>query len=110
MTAVDCIHCATAPERRHQVETGRYMWICPACNNRGEASPSESRALASWQLVNDEDLPPHSCRGKGLARFFSRAGKWGARCPGCDLVIDGIATIEGARASWPSAARQACAN
>lgn len=86
------------------------MWICPACNNRGEAHPVEARALASWQLVNDADLPLHACKGKGIARFFTRGGRWGARCGCCDLVIDGIATIEGARASWASEAREACAN
>lgn len=105
MTAVPCVHCEIPPERRHQVETGRYMWICPACNNRGEAHPVESRALASWQLVNDADLPVHTCKGQGVARFFNRGGAWGARCGCCDLVIAGIATIEGARASWASAAR-----
>lgn len=105
MAAPLCLHCQTPPERRHQVEPPRYMWVCPACSNRGEASPSESRALASWQLVNDEDLPAHGCQQKGRARFFVRGGKWGARCPGCDLVIEGIATIEGVRASWASASR-----
>lgn len=100
MTAVACLHCSAGPVRRHQPETGLYMWICPACNNRGDASPSEARALSTWQLVNDADLPVHGCKGEGVARFFIRGGKWGARCGCCDLVIAGIATIEGARAAW----------
>lgn len=105
MVALACLHCSVAPQRRHQVSTGRFMWICEVCNNRGEAHPVESRALASWNLVNDPDLPPHKCKGQGLARFFTRGGRWGARCGCCDFVLDGIATIEGARASWASAAR-----
>lgn len=105
MNACPCQHCATAPERRHQVETGLIMWICPACNNRGEASTSEARAIASWHLVNDQDMPAHNCKGEGVARFFSRGGKWGARCPVCDYVDEGYATIEGARAGWARAVR-----
>lgn len=105
MTACACIHCQVPPERRKQEGTGLVMWICPVCNNRGEATPSESRALASWNLVNDEDMPRHTCMGQGVARFFISAGKWGSRCPCCDFVDHGYGSLEGARAGWARAAR-----
>lgn len=110
MTAPACLHCAAAPERRHQESTGLIMWICPVCNNRGDAHPVEARALATWHLVNDPEFPLHTCKGQGVARFFTRGGKWGARCACCDFVTEGIATIEGARASWASAVRLKCAS
>lgn len=105
MAALPCIHCQLPPERRQQAETGRVMWICPACNNRGEAVVCERRALASWSLVNDEDMPRHNCKGAGVPRFFTSGGQWGARCPCCDFVDHGYATIEGARAGWCRALR-----
>lgn len=100
MTAPLCIHCQLPPERRQQDCTGLVMWICPVCNNRGEATSSERRALASWGLVNDEDMPRHSCKGDGVPRIFASGGKWGARCGCCDFVDHGYATIEAARAGW----------
>lgn len=105
MTACLCIHCQLPPARREQAGTGLVMWICPVCNNRGEATPSEARALSSWQLVNDADMPPHTCKAKAQPRFFISAAKWGSRCPGCDFVDHGYATIEGARAGWARATR-----
>ncbi|MNJ09773.1 hypothetical protein D3C81_1474970 [compost metagenome] len=105
MSALPCLHCSVAPERRHQVESGRVMWICPVCNNRGEAHPVEARALSSWNLVNDADMPAHTCKANGVARFFSSGGQWGSRCAGCDFVDHGYATIEGARAGWARAVR-----
>ncbi|HCE6978419.1 TPA: hypothetical protein NHP34_006068 [Pseudomonas aeruginosa] len=105
MTAAPCIHCQLPPQRRAQEATGLVMWICPACNNRGDATPSESRALSSWNLVNDADMPVHTCKAQGVPRFFISGSKWGARCPGCDFVDHGYATIEGARAGWARATR-----
>ncbi|HFH4653110.1 hypothetical protein [Pseudomonas aeruginosa] len=103
--AVPCIHCRVPPERRLQEETGRIMWICPLCSNRGEAVACERRALASWQLVNDEDMPRHTCKGEGVPRFFVSRERWGSRCPCCDFVDHGYATLEGARAGWARAVR-----
>lgn len=105
MSSTLCQHCSVAPERRHQESTGLVMWICPICNNRGDATPSEARALASWDLVNDPEFPLHTCKDQGVARFFSRAARWGSRCPCCDFVDEGYATIEGARAGWARAVR-----
>jgi hypothetical protein len=105
VSAVACLHCQAAPERRQHPTTLLVMWICPVCSNRGEAHPVESRALASWQLVNDADLPLHNCKQQGAARFFMRGGRWGSRCACCDFVADGYATIEGARAGWARAVR-----
>lgn len=105
MTAQLCIHCQVPPTRRQQTGTAFVMWICPVCNNRGEATPSEARALSSWQLVNDPDMPPHTCKAKEQPRFFMRDAKWGSRCAGCDFVDHGYATIEGARAGWTRATR-----
>lgn len=102
---IACIHCQLPPERRQQAGTGLVMWICPVCNNRGEATPSEARALSSWQLVNDADMPPHTCKAPAPLRFFISAAKWGSRCPGCDFVDHGYATLEGARAGWARATR-----
>ena len=105
MTASACLHCGAAPERRQQLASGFFLWVCTACNNRGEVHPSEARALASWHLVNDPELSTHTCKGKGVARFFIRSARWGSRCPACDFVDEGYATIEGARAGWARAAR-----
>lgn len=105
MAALACLHCGVAPERRHQESTGLIMWICPVCNNRGDAHPVESRALAAWHLVNDPEFPLHTCKGQGIARFFIRSACWGSRCPCCDFVDEGYATIEGARAGWARAVR-----
>lgn len=105
MPAASCIHCQVAPERREQPGTGLVMWICPVCNNRGEATPCEARALSSWHLVNDADMSLHTCRAKSVPRFFISGAKWGSRCPGCDFVDHGYATIEGARAGWARATR-----
>lgn len=97
-----CIHCQAPPERREKGDL--VMWICPLCNNRGEAA-CERRALASWNLVNDEDMPLHTCKGKGVARFFVSRDQWGSRCHCCDFVDHGYATLEGARAGWARAVR-----
>ena len=105
MACVDCLQCGGSPERRHQPGSGLFLWVCAVCSNRGEVHPSESRALASWNLVNDPELPPHTCKGKGVARFFIRSASWGSRCPCCDFVDEGYATIEGARAGWARAVR-----
>lgn len=100
MTPAACLHCGVAPERRQQASTGLVMWICPVCSNRGEATTSEARALSSWHLVNDADMPAHDCKGAGVPRFFVQRGQWGARCPACDYVDHGFGSIEGARAAW----------
>lgn len=103
MTAPLCIHCQVPPERRQQSCTGLVMWICPVCNNRGDATPVEGRAMYSWNLVNDRDMPPHACQGHGAPRFFVSGGKWGSRCAHCGLVDHGYGSIEGARAAWARA-------
>lgn len=105
MTAPLCIHCQLPPERRQQEASGLVMWICPVCNNRGEATPCERRALGSLGLVNDADMPRHNCKGEGVPRIFASGGKWGARCACCDFVDHGYATVEGARAGWARATR-----
>lgn len=105
MPAVSCIHCNVQPERRLQEATGRIMWICTLCSNRGEAVTCERRALASWGLVNDPDMPLHSCKGEGVPRFFASCGQWGSRCPCCDFVDHGYGSVEGARAGWARAVR-----
>ncbi|MFG9836394.1 hypothetical protein [Pseudomonas aeruginosa] len=87
MAAVLCIHCQVPPERRQQEGTGLVMWICPVCNNRGEVTPSEGRALASWNLVNDEDMPRHTCIDQGVPRFFISGGKWGSRATSSTMVM-----------------------
>lgn len=104
MTA-HCIHCQVPPERRQQPGTGLVMWICPVCNNRGEATPVESRALASWGLVNDREMPLHTCKSQGVPRFFIGGGKWGSRCAACGFVDHGYGSLEGARAAWARAVR-----
>lgn len=100
MTAALCIHCKMPPERREQAATGLIMWICPTCQNRGEATRCETRAQASWGLVNDEDMPRHNCKGAGIPRLFMSGGKWGSRCAACDFVDHGYGSLEGARAGW----------
>jgi hypothetical protein len=100
MTTVLCIHCSSAPIERRQEGTGLIMWICALCSNRGDATRCAARAKASWQLVNDPDMPVHTCKAKATPRFFMSGGKWGSRCPGCDFVAPGYATIEGARSAW----------
>ena len=102
---VACSQCGQAPEHRVDPEKGLHMLICQGCLYHGGAHKSERYAFAAWGLVNDDDLSRHRCAQASPPRFFQRSRAWGCRC-GCGLEVSGIATIEGARASWESAVRE----
>jgi len=95
-----CIHCGTAPVLRKDTATARMMVVCPECKARGDAAIHEARAWMSWELVNDADLPRHSCKAQGRPRFIQAGGQWGYGCKACNFADVGYATLEGAVAGW----------
>jgi hypothetical protein len=74
------------------------------CKHRGEVSTSPARAQASWNLVNDADLPRHGCKAAPAPRFRQRDGLWGAYCS-CGFDDAGYHSLEGARAGWARSLR-----
>lgn len=104
MAALACSQCGALPERRLDPNSDMRVYACPGCKHRGELTTSEARALASWNLINDPDLPRHGCKPSPAPRFRQRAGLWGAYCS-CGFDDAGYHSLEGARAGWARALR-----
>jgi len=104
MAALVCSQCGALPERRLDPNTAMRVYVCTGCKHRGELTTSEPRALASWNLINDPDLPRHVCKAAPAPRFRQRGGLWGAYCS-CSFDDAGYHSLEGARAGWVRALR-----
>lgn len=96
-----CQHCGTAPEERRDTATGRVLVICPGCRARGQADKSQARALHTWRLVNDPDLPLYQKRHR--PRFRQQAGRWQWYVG--EVAGGLVATLEGAVADYMRATR-----
>ncbi|WP_213159223.1 hypothetical protein [Pseudomonas aeruginosa] len=104
MAVVACSQCGTMPIHRVDPDRGFQVYACPECKHRGEVSTSPARAQASWNLVNDADLPRHGCKAAPAPRFRQRDGLWGAYCS-CGFDDAGYHSLEGARAGWARSLR-----
>lgn len=99
-----CSQCGALPERRLDPNTAMRVYVCTGCKHRGDLTRSEARALGTWHLINDSDLPRHGCKAAPAPRFRQRGGLWGAYCS-CGFEDAGYHTIEGSRAGWVRALR-----